>query len=59
MARTAKAPAVSCCRMISLGINPVRGGKPPSDRMTSGNIIVRMGVLLHDAANALTAVTST
>lgn len=34
--------------IISLGANPVRGGRPPSDSKVSIVIIVSAGVLGHD-----------
>jgi len=41
-----------------LGANPVRGGRPPRERRTSGARAVRAGTLAQEAASVLTLVES-
>lgn len=56
MAVGARPCLVNSCRMSHFGINPVRGGRPPSDKRTRGIRVVRMGVLAHDVAKELIVV---
>lgn len=39
-----------------MGTNPVRGGRPPRDRSTRGNIIVTSGALVDAVAKELMVV---
>ena len=41
-----------------MGANPVRGGRPPRERRTSGARAVRAGTLAQEAASVLTLVES-
>lgn len=41
---------VSSCRISHFGINPVRGGRPPSDRRTRAVVVVKIG--FFDQVNA-------
>lgn len=44
---------VSSCRMSHLGIKPVRGGRPPSERRMRGAMAVMAGILVHVVARVL------
>lgn len=41
-----------------MGANPVRGGRPPRERRTSGARAVRAGTLAQEVASVLTLVES-
>lgn len=43
----------SSCRINHFGINPVRGGRPPSDNITRAVVIVRVGFLDQTTASVL------
>jgi len=43
--------------MSHLGMNPVRGGRPPRERRERGTRAVRVGALDHEVASALMVVT--
>ena len=47
---------VSSCRISHFGMNPVKGGSPPSDSRTKGVAVVRIGALAHDVVRALIVV---
>lgn len=56
MAVGARSCLAISCRINHLGINPVRGGRPPRDSRIMGVIAVTMGALAHEAAIILTVV---
>lgn len=43
----------SSCKISHLGIKPVSGGRPPSERSSRGVRAVRAGVFAHDVARVL------
>jgi len=46
----------SSCRISHLGMKPVSGGRPPSERRTRGASAVRAGAFVQEVASALTFV---
>lgn len=44
---------VSSCKIIHFGINPVRGGNPPSDNMVSIAMVVMVGALVQATERVL------
>ena len=56
MARVARSCFVSSWRINHLGMNPVRGGRPPRESRTSGIRAVRIGVFVQEIARALMVV---
>lgn len=49
---------VNSSRISHLGINPVRGGRPPKDRRIRGVMVARMGIFAHAVARELMVVVS-
>lgn len=56
VATGARSCLVSSWRISHLGINPVRGGRPPRDRRIRGVRAVRAGVLAQEVARELIVV---
>lgn len=44
---------VNSFKISHLGANPVRGGRPPSERRTRGASAVRAGAFVHEVARLL------
>lgn len=44
---------VSSCRISHFGINPVRGGSPPSDINTISTKAVVVGEIIHEVVRSL------
>lgn len=49
---------VSSCKINHFGINPVSGGRPPSDNNTRAVVAVRMGLFDQVVASVLSLVVS-
>lgn len=53
MANGARSCFVSSCKINHLGINPVSGGRPPSESKMRGVKQAIIGALVHEVAKAL------
>lgn len=53
MASVFKLRDVSIVRIIHFGPNPVRGGRPPRDKIIRGVNAVSAGALVHDVESEL------
>lgn len=53
VAMGARSCFVSSCRISHFGINPVSGGRPPSERRTRGVRVVMAGAFVHEVASEL------
>lgn len=58
MAVGASSCLANSSRISHLGMNPVRGGRPPKDKRTRGVMAARMGVFVHAVARELIVVVS-
>lgn len=53
MAVGARSCLVSSCKINHFGMNPVSGGKPPSERRIRGVRAVSAGAFVHEIASML------
>lgn len=58
VATIGKSCFANSCKINHLGMNPVRGGRPPSERRTRAVVVERRGLLGQVTARVLILVTA-